>query len=145
MQSPDLLIFYRWTHLLMGAFLMLTGCSSESLIIQTTFPFTVTSQTLPASIKVGSRTSFDVSIVSERTTSSTAYQARWRNLSASPARLILNGSALADNQPVSIPVGGNTAVFIPLDTAATNYQFEVSIIDQTGTTQTVPLSVLTVK
>lgn len=144
MHYPDLLVD-RLRHLVAGGFMLLTGCSTESLNIQTSFPFTVTTQTLPPSIKVGSRTAFDVGIVTERTTSTTAYTARWRNLSAAPARFLLNGAPVTDNQPVSIPLQGNTAVFVPLDTNATSYQFELNIIDQTGASQTVPLSLQTIK
>lgn len=141
---PDLLGIERVSQLVLGSFLMLTGCSSETLNIQTDFPFTVTTQTLPASIRVGSQTAFEVGIVSERTTSLTAYTARWRNLSASPARLMLNGKLVIDNQPVSIPLKGNKAVFVPLDTAAKSYQFELNVVNQSGQSQTIPLSIQTI-
>lgn len=145
MESPDLWAVYRLGRLLVAAFVFLTGCSTESLQIQTGFPFTVTTQRLPVSIRVGTNTSFDVMIISERTTSTTAYTARWHNLSVAPARLMLNGKVLTDNQPVSIPIKGSTAVFVPLDTAGTSYQFELSIVDQAGVTQTLPLSLQTVR
>ena len=129
--------------LLIGvAGLFQTSCQDESLVTQTVFPFTVTTETIPTSVPKGGAATFELVVKPQRLTTTSNYTLRWRNLSALTGTLRLNGLVLTSNQPVVL--ANLTARLAFTGETAGSYSVELTITDQSGISQVVTFAVTTV-
>lgn len=121
--------------------LLMLSCNSDSLNIQTKFPFTITNEPLPTAVKVGAPATFGLTITPERVTSLSQYTLRWRNQTDMPGVLYIGYASVDENKDTPLKTLNPTLRFT--STKAGSNNFEVIITDQDNVSQTLNLTVTT--
>lgn len=127
------------SSLLVG--LLLLSCNTDSLNIQTQFPFTVTNEPLPTAVKVGAPAAFNITITPERMTTETQYTLRWRNQTDMPGVLYIGYTSVEENKATTLKTLNPTLRFTSPKAGSNN--FELIVTDQNNVSQTINLTVTT--
>lgn len=119
--------------------LLMLNCTTDSLTIQTQFPFTITNEPLPTAVKVGAPATFSITITPERLTTLSQYTLRWRNQTDMPGALYIDYTSLEENK--ATPLKSLTPMLRFTSTVAGSTNFEVIVTDQDNVSQTLNLAV----
>lgn len=121
--------------------LLTLSCNSDSLNIQTQFPFTITYEPLPTAVKVGAPTTFGIMITPERLTTLSQYTLRWRNQTDLPSALYIGDTRAEENKATPLKSLNPTLRFTSSMAGSNN--FELIITDQNNVSQKLNLTVTT--
>jgi len=118
--------------------LLMLSCNSDSLNIQTQFPFTITNESLPTAVKVGAPATFGLIITPERLTTLSQYTLRWRNRTDMPGALYTENTRVEENKATPLKSLNPTLRFT--SSVAGSNNFELIITDQNNVSQTLNLT-----
>ncbi|RYF67249.1 MAG: DUF3872 domain-containing protein [Cytophagaceae bacterium] len=121
--------------------LLMLSCNTDSLTIQTQFPFTITNEPLPTAVKVGAPATFGITITPERLTSLSQYSLRWRNQTDTPGTLYIDYTNVVENKATALKT--LTPFLRFTSSVAGSNNFELIITDQNNVSQTLNLTVTT--
>lgn len=118
--------------------ILLMGCSTESLQIQTSFPFTLTTDPLPTQLKKGAPLDIPLTITPERLTTQSQYRIKWQTLNTLSGQLQVGKFLLDANVFTSLTELSQTVTFLPTDVGT--YSLNLIIVDQSGNSQQLPVT-----
>ena len=131
--------FPIYAFLLAGLATLTGACSTESLSVQTQFPFSIATPALPLKSVAGQDILIPLRVSVDRITTQSAYSVRWRRLGSLTPVLLVDGKVLPAETLLKF-TPPQALLTMRADSVGT-YSFSLLVSDQSGESKELPLNI----